>query len=112
MMSIVYCARNRPLLLLVRGMGAVHPVRAASGAGDVRSVVDRAATRFYHDNPQAVGVSVSVYRGGRSYFYSFGSTMPGGHEKPSPGAMYPIASITKTFTGILVAQAALDGRLK
>ncbi len=67
---------------------------------------------FYRDNPQAAGVSIGVYRDGRTYSYRFGSTMPSGHKKLSQDAMYPIGSITKTFTGTLMAQAALEGKLK
>jgi len=90
----------------------VNPAIASSGASDVRTVVDLAAGRFYRDNPQAAGVSVGIYRDGKSSFYSFGSKVPGGHERPRQNAVYPIASITKTFTGILIAQAALDHKLK
>lgn len=103
---------SRGLLLLIATAIAANPAFAETGGSNVRSVVDQAAARFFRGNPQAVGVSIGVYQNGNSYFYRFGSAVPGGHAKPSQDAMYAIASITKTFTGILIAQAALDGRLK
>ena len=78
----------------------------------VRATVDRAAAQFVKMNPQSVGISVGVYVGGNTYTYNYGATTPGGKQKPTSKTLYPIASVTKTFTGTLLADASLDGKMR
>jgi serine-type D-Ala-D-Ala carboxypeptidase/endopeptidase len=87
---------------------------SANAAGSLRidAVVDRAAKNFVAAHPRAMGVSIGVYRDGRAHTFNYGHLEPGGRRGPTRDTLYPIASITKTFTGILLAQAQLEGRLK
>jgi CubicO group peptidase (beta-lactamase class C family) len=64
------------------------------------------ASAEYMAAPQVVGLSVGVIHAGKSYSYHFGTV-----SKPDDRTIYPIASLTKTFTGLLLAQAALEKRL-
>lgn len=84
----------------------------ADPAGDVKAVVDQAAQKFLAANPQSVGFSIGIVKDGQTYAYNYGVTTPGGTMAPTADTLYPIASVTKTFTGILLAQASLDGKLK
>jgi CubicO group peptidase (beta-lactamase class C family) len=49
---------------------------------------------------------------GHTYTFNYGHLEPGGKRAPTRKTLYPIASITKTFTGALLAQAQLEGKLK
>ncbi|WP_092272931.1 serine hydrolase [Duganella sp. CF402] len=54
------------------------------------------ASAEYMAAPQVVGLSVGVIHAGKSYGYHFGKA-----SKPDDRTIYPIASLTKTFTGLL-----------
>lgn len=84
----------------------------AADSPPVKAVVDRAARAFLAAHPHAQAISVGVYQHGHSYSFNYGHLEPGGPRKPTSKTLYPIASITKTFTGALLAQAQLEGKLK
>ena len=77
---------------------------------DVDAAVERAARKFMGD-AHAVGLSVGVLKDGRTYTYNYGEVKKGGEQTPTPHTIYEIASITKTFTGVLLAQAAAERRV-
>jgi CubicO group peptidase (beta-lactamase class C family) len=87
-------------------------VSIAHAAGTVETVVDRAAQGFVAAHPRSQGISIGVYQDGRSYSFNYGHLEPDGRRAPNRKTLYPIASITKTFTGTLLAQAQLEGKLK
>ncbi|WP_288446622.1 serine hydrolase domain-containing protein [uncultured Chryseobacterium sp.] len=66
----------------------------------------------YMQNPARVGISIGVIKDGKSYFYNYGTTELGKSELPTSKSLYEIASITKTFTGTLLAHALADGKIK
>jgi CubicO group peptidase (beta-lactamase class C family) len=78
---------------------------------DVDAAVERAARKFMSD-AHAVGLSVGVLQGGKTYTYDYGEVAKGGGQPPTPHTIYEIASITKTFTGLLLAQAAVEKRVR
>lgn len=87
-------------------------VADGAGAAPVAAVVDRAARAFTAAHPDAPAMSIGVYRDGRAYTFDYGTLEPGGKRAPTAKTPYPIASITKTFTGTLLAQAQLEGKLR
>lgn len=87
-----------------------RPARTALTT-DVDAAVERAARKFMSD-PHAVGLSVGVIKNGKTYTYNYGEVAKGGKRLPTPHTIYEIASITKTFTGVLLAQAAVEKRLR
>jgi CubicO group peptidase (beta-lactamase class C family) len=89
----------------------VAPVRAAAPAADVDAVVAKAAAAFMVD-PHAVGLSVGVVQNGGSYSYHFGTVSKRQQQVADDRTIYPIASLTKTFTATLLAQAERDRQLK
>ncbi len=70
-----------------------------------------AAARRYMAAPGRVGVSVGVLRGGRGWSYHYGEVDKGTGRRPTARTIYEIGSVTKTFTGHLLARAVVDGRL-
>lgn len=63
------------------------------------------------DNPRINALSVGVYKDGKKYTEHFGELDKGQGNTPSNRTLYEIASVTKTFTGALVAKAVLDKKL-
>ena len=82
-----------------------------AAAVDVDAVVSKAAGE-YMAGPHTVGLSIGVIQAGTSHSYHFGSVSKEQIQPPDDRTIYPIASLTKTFTGTLLAQAQLDNKLK
>lgn len=57
------------------------------------------------------GLSIGLIRNGKKYSYHFGRNEIGRQSKPTDRTMYEIASVTKSFTGILLAQAIVEKRI-
>jgi serine-type D-Ala-D-Ala carboxypeptidase/endopeptidase len=85
--------------------------RTPTPAETVRAAVEPAARAFIAD-PRAAGLSIGVLRGGETFRYHFGHVERGESPPPDDRTLYAIASITKTFTGTLLAQAAVEGKLR
>jgi D-alanyl-D-alanine-carboxypeptidase/D-alanyl-D-alanine-endopeptidase len=77
----------------------------------VRAAINDAVSQFFKDAPQAVGLSIGVVKDGEVYTFNYGTVEKRQARSPSADTEYPIASITKTFTGALLAQAALEKRV-
>lgn len=75
------------------------------------SVVDKAA-KVYLSNTKRVGFSLGFIANGKSYIYNYGETAPGSGKIPTQQSIYEIGSITKTFTGLLVAHAIKEGKME
>ncbi|TSE05845.1 serine hydrolase [Aquimarina algiphila] len=56
-------------------------------------------------------LSVAVYAKEKEYTAHYGELEKGKANPPTDQTFYEIGSVTKTFTGTLVAQAVLDGKL-
>jgi len=56
-------------------------------------------------------VSIGVYKDGKKYTSHYGELDKGKGNTPSDNTIYEIASVSKTFTGVLVANAVLEGKL-
>ena len=80
-------------------------------AKSVSMVVDAAAARYVRENPQAAAIAIGVVYGEASYQSRSGTLEPGKRRPPRHDTLYPVASITKTFTGTLLAQAVIEKRL-
>lgn len=98
-------------LLPLLGPLMATPARAAAPAADVDAAVAKAAAAFMAD-PHAVGLSVGVVQDGGSHSYHFGTVSKRHRQVADDRTIYPIASLTKTFTATLLAQAECDGQLK
>ena len=56
-------------------------------------------------------VSIGILKDGIAYTSHYGELDAGKENPPNDETIYEIASLTKTMTGTLVAQAVLDGKL-
>jgi len=92
-------------------LSGLTSVRAAEERpSDLDEVVESAAADFL-TNGRTLGLSIGIHRAGKSASYHFGTTAPGGLARPTSQTQYCLGSITKTFTGALLAQAAVEGRI-
>lgn len=107
----------RTHLVIVPVMAVVLAVAAPGMANaDERSAlaVEAAVTDAAQDflkNGRTLGLSIGVQRGDKAYTYHFGDTEPGKSSRPTERTQYCIGSITKTFTGVLLAQAVTERKL-
>jgi CubicO group peptidase (beta-lactamase class C family) len=62
-------------------------------------------------DPGFVGASVGVIHDGKVATFNFGSSWRDANIPPTDRTLYPIASITKTFTGSLLAMAVDEGKV-
>lgn len=77
----------------------------------ISAIVEKEAKVFMNTRG-AVGVSVGLLNKDRLYTYNFGSIQKDTLKKPTENTFYPIASITKTFTGLLLAMAVTENKVK
>ena len=73
--------------------------------------VGEAVSKFF-SNSCHVGLSIAMVKGGQTTFYNDGSTFRDTQELANPDSIYEIASVTKTFTGALAADAVVEHRMK
>lgn len=57
------------------------------------------------------GLSIAVLCGGKIRYYNYGETNKKTKKLPTLTTIYEIGSITKTFTGIMLANAVLEGKI-
>lgn len=57
-------------------------------------------------------VSIGIYKDGKKYTSHYGELDKGKGNQPTDKTIYEIASVSKTFTGILTANAVLEGKIK
>jgi CubicO group peptidase (beta-lactamase class C family) len=74
------------------------------------SLVQKEATS-YMNNENIAGLTVGVFVKGEMYTFNFGETAKGNGIIPSKNTIYEIGSITKVFTGILLANAVLEKKI-
>ena len=77
------------------GASSISTASPPSGRAD--SLVRHHAMRFLADS-HAVGLSIGVYQGGMAHGYGFGVADLATRAPATPTTIYPIASLTKTFT--------------
>ncbi len=62
-------------------------------------------------DPHHTGLSIGIIQNGVRRTYHFGSVDRALQLKPNDRSIYEIGSLTKTYTGILLAQAVVDGKI-
>ncbi|KAA2239644.1 beta-lactamase family protein [Chitinophaga agrisoli] len=76
----------------------------------INSIVQSAALDFMKDSAR-VGLSIGIYHDGRAYTFHYGSSQKGKDSRPTDNTIYEIGSISKTFTGLLLAKAIADKKI-
>lgn len=82
-----------------------------SSSRTVCAIVHAAAARYMQENPQAAAIAIGVIHGPSRCRSRAGTLERGKVRPPRSNTLYPLASITKTFTGTLLAQAVIEKRL-
>jgi len=76
----------------------------------VQSSIDRNADSLLLDS-KINAVSIGIYKNGKKYTAHYGELDNGKGNEPTDKTIYEIASVSKTFTGVLVANAVLEGKI-
>ncbi|MBS1700723.1 MAG: beta-lactamase family protein [Armatimonadetes bacterium] len=84
---------------------------ALLGKPDISQIVHKEFHRSLDDG-NTIGLSVGICLHGHTYQYNFGTLILNKKTSATGRTPYPIASITKTFTGLLLAQAVLEKKVK
>jgi len=100
------------LALISTAFAQSPPSTLGPSSDEVRVAVTRSAEKFFKDAPHAAALSIGVFKDGNSQIYNFGSLHRGERGGPSADTLYPIASISKTFTGTLLAQAVIENKVQ
>ncbi|ANE53378.1 hypothetical protein SY85_08010 [Flavisolibacter tropicus] len=77
----------------------------------IDTIVQKATIPFISDTSK-VGLSIGIYKNGEVHYYNYGTTQKGKQSLPTNKTVYEIGSISKTFTGTLLAQAVKDKKVK
>jgi len=68
--------------------------------------------RTYLSKPENKSLSIGILKNGSTVFYHYGETRKGTGTLPSNRSIYEIGSISKSFTGILLAKAIEEQKVK
>jgi serine-type D-Ala-D-Ala carboxypeptidase/endopeptidase len=83
-----------------------------SFAADLKPTIDPLVEPLTKDKP-AVGLVVGVWVDGKPQVFGYGKvTTPVGELTPDGDTLFEIGSITKAFTGVLLAEAVTRGEVK
>jgi D-alanyl-D-alanine-carboxypeptidase/D-alanyl-D-alanine-endopeptidase len=108
---------SKVVALVALSLNAVSPLPAqvfhpAQPPYDVGAIVSQSASTFLKSAPGAVGLSIGVLKDDKTYTYNYGTIEKGKKSPPSADTLYQIASITKTFTGTILAQAVIEKKVR
>lgn len=87
--------------------------RTAVGADDetLRQRIDR-LVQPYLDNDIVVGMTIGVLHDGKQEVFGYGRMSHDDHRVPDGETIYELGSATKVLTGILLADAVIQGQVK
>lgn len=98
-------------------LNAIQPANASNGMPTDNPLKNRldssvhSLTTNFMATHEMVGVSLGIIKDGQTLRYNYGTVEKGKRQLPTSKSQYELASVTKTFTGILLAQAILDKKL-
>ena len=105
--SIAYRFLVLASLVLFSRPGGAQVRRPQAAAATIQQL----GKAFVQEKPH-VGLSIGISQNGQTYFYNFGTTVQGQQQVPTAQTRYEIASISKTFTSLLLAQAVGEHRVQ
>lgn len=82
-----------------------------AAALDLQSNIDPLAKPLIEKNA-VVGFVVGIVKDGETQFIGYGETLKGSGNKPDPETVYEIGSISKVFTGVLLADMVESGAVQ
>jgi hypothetical protein len=78
---------------------------------EIQRYIDSIASAYLNDTINS-GLSIGIIYNNNTESYHYGEIEKGSAKWPTNETVYEIGSLTKTFTGILLAHAVNDGKLK
>lgn len=105
---------NRINLLLLLSFTSIVYSQQKQGnliTKDVLSSITKTANTLLNDS-KAYSVSIAVVKNGKIYTNHFGEIDKGKGNKANDTTLFEIASVTKVFTGTLIANAVCERKLK
>lgn len=113
MKKILLCSFLALLLLMVAGFAYAYskikqnikipPLTEVSKIDDI--------VQPYIDNEMTKGLSIGTFDNGKIEFYNFGICSDANPMLPTENSIYEIGSITKTFTGAVLAEMVAEGKI-
>ena len=100
--------RRRDALALLAGAALPWPLRARAGQAELDEAVGFTGQVLYLAL-KVPALIIGVVRNGESSIQGFGRRADGGDATPDGDTLFRIGSITKAFTGQLLASLAADG---
>jgi CubicO group peptidase (beta-lactamase class C family) len=76
----------------------------------IDSAVDLGA-RHYMDTPNTVGLSIGIYKDGKTYTYNYGEIKKGTGQLPTADNFYNLGSVAKTFVTTMLAEAVVEKKV-
>lgn len=104
-------ARPLPRLVVLTALLGIVGLPTRLLADDLKSQVDALVQPHVNDKG-LVGCVVGIVKDGKSHVFAYGETKKGDGKRPSGATIYEIGSISKAFTGTLLADAVNAGLLK
>jgi CubicO group peptidase (beta-lactamase class C family) len=98
------------LLVVLTSISCTNNGKNIDKAAIVQTSMDANAQSILSD-PTVTSVSIGILMDSVAYTSHYGELDAGKGNPPNDETIYEIASVTKTMTGTLVAQAVVDGKL-
>jgi len=98
------------LLVVLTSISCTNNEKNIDKAAIVQTSMNETAQSMLSDST-ITSVSIGILKDGIAYTSHYGELDAGKGNPPNDETIYEIASVTKTMTGTLVAQAVLDGKL-
>ena len=98
------------LLVILTSISCTNIEKNIDKAAIIQTSMNETAQSMLSDST-ITSVSIGVLKDGIAYTSHYGELDAGKGNLPNDETIYEIASVTKTMTGTLVAQAVLDGKL-
>ncbi|MBN8694615.1 MAG: beta-lactamase family protein [Bacteroidetes bacterium] len=90
----------------------IEEIKSDNKKADVLDVKIDSIVLDYLREANTSGMSIAVLHRGKIRYYNYGETDKKTKRLPALTTIYEIGSITKTFTGIMLANAVLEGKIK
>ena len=102
----------RSMILLLALLAPLPGVAAQPATTDIAPFDDavRELGRAWLVDSAGVGLSIGIYENGKRHFYNFGTVQIDGNRIPTKDTIYEIGTLTKVFSGQLLARAVVEGR--
>jgi CubicO group peptidase (beta-lactamase class C family) len=97
--------------IIATSLIALAALAASTRADDLAAKIT-ALAQPYIDDGTAVGFVIGVLKDGKTRYFAFGTTEKGTNSPPNENTVYEMGSVSKVFTGTLLADMVERGEVK